>query len=280
MELKTRPRADGFAVDVLDVDLSRDLDATTFAALRQTWMRNKVAVLRGQRLDDAALLRFSRRFGELFVHVRAQFHSPDHPEVMLISNLEAHGRPVGALGHEGLAWHSDQAYTARRVFGTLLYAEEIPDAGGNTLFADLTRAYAGLPEARQRALAPLETVFSIEVTTQTQNLPLPAEQRAATPDVVHPLVRTHPYLGTKGLYLSPAHTARFKGLEAAESAALLAELTAWASRPEFVYEHEWQPGDVVFWDNTQTMHTRRPFDRAARRLLRRTGWYLPDEAAA
>ncbi len=278
MALTTKPLADGFAAEVLGVDLGADLDAATFADLRRTWMENKVVVLRDQKLDDGQMMRFSRRFGELFVHVRSQFHSAEHPEVLLVSNLAEDGRPIGALGHEGLAWHSDQAYTARRVFGTLLYAVEIPEAGGNTLFADLAGAFAALPAAQRAELKNLDTVFSILVTEKTGGLPLPEAQRRATPDVVHSLVRTHPRLGTEGLYLSPAHTQGIQGMGEDESAALLGELTSWASQDRFVHEHVWAEGDVVIWDNTHLMHARRPFAATARRLLRRTGWYYAEAA--
>ncbi len=278
MAFTTRQLGDGFAAEIQGVDLAADINEATFTALCRTWMENKVVVLRGQKLDDGAMMRFSRRFGELFVHVRKQFHSPEHPEVLLISNLEQDGRPIGALGHEGLAWHSDQAYTAKRVFGTLLYAVEIPEAGGNTLFADLAQAYAALPAARQADLSELETIYSIEVTTKTEGLPLPNEQRQATPDVVHSLVRRHPHLARQGLYLSPAHTLAIRGMAAADSDALLSELAAWASQDRFIYEHEWAEGDVIIWDNTHLMHTQRPFNATARRLLRRTGWYYANDA--
>ena len=279
MALETRLRGNGFVVEIAGLDLRADLPDETFEAVRQLWMRHKVAVFPGQDLSDSELMQFSDRFGPPFVHVRAQYHSADHPEVMFVSNIEGYGEPVGALGNEELIWHTDQSYAVKPVFGTLLYGVEIPDEGGDTWFADLTRAYEALPEDTKERIDRLRGVFSIEVTKITQRIPLPKEQRAAMPDVTHPLVRTHPYLGTKALYLSPAQIAGVEGFATGESEALLAELVAWAERPEFVYVHEWRLGDVVMWDNTQVMHRRNAFDANARRLLKRTGWHLPDELA-
>ena len=279
--LRHRLLADGFAVEFAGLDLATTLPEPDFARLRALWLRHKVAVLRGQRLDDDALLRLTLRFGRPFVHVRSQYHSPTHPEIMFVSNLQGKGEPTGALGNDDLVWHSDQAYSRLPVFGTLLYALEVPapEQGGTTYFADLTAAFEALPAALRQRIDGLRCRFSMAVTKRTQGLRLPPEQRARMPDVSHPLVRTHPLLGSRSLYLSPGHVAGVDGRPSDEGEALLADLTAWAERPRFVYAHRWQPGDVVFWDNVQVMHRRDGFAADARRLLKRTGWELPDEQA-
>ena len=196
---------------------------------------------------------------------------------MLISNIKENGRDLGKLGNGDLAWHSDQSYSAEPVFATLMYAIEIPTEGGGTWFCDTARAYENLPEATKARIDGLKQNFSIEVTVETQHVALTEEQRQLKPPVTHPLVRTHPELGRKSLYLSPAHSIGLADLPADEGAALLAELEDWAGRPEFTYMHEWRVGDVVIWDNTSTMHRRDAFSADERRLLKRTGFELPPE---
>lgn len=279
MVLASRILGPEFAVEISGVDLSVDLPPETFAEIKQLWLENKVAVFRDQELSDDDLVCFTARFGPLFVHVRSQFNDTSHPEIMLISNIKEDGRNLGELGNGDLAWHSDQSYSARPVFSTLMYAIEIPQAGGGTWFCDTARAYERLPETLKERVASIRQDFSIEVTVATQHVSLTEEQRQAKPPVTHPLVRTHPVLGRKSLYLSPAHSTGLSGLPGDEGAALLAELLDWAERPEFTYCHQWRVGDVIMWDNTSTMHRRDAFSADERRMLKRTGFEFPEDQA-
>ena len=174
---------------------------------------------------------------------------------------------------------SDQSYSAEPVFATLIYAIKIPTKGGGTWFCDTARAYENLPEATKARINGLKQNFSIEVTVETQHVALTEKQRQLKPPVTHPLVRTHPELGRKSLYLSPPHSIGLADLPADKGAALLAELEDWAGRPEFTYMHEWRVCEVVMWDNTPTMHRRDAFSADERRLLKRTGFELPPEHA-
>ena len=278
MELQHRLVGPGFAVEVAGLDLARPPDDTVYDALRALWMEHKVLVVRDQRLDESAMMAFTRPLGELFVHVRSQFHSRQHKEVMVLTNAVACDATRGAVGDNSeLAWHSDQSYTPRPVWGTWLHAIELPHTGGETCFADLTRAREQLPPALAARVAGLRTRYSIHGATATLRQAVTEEQSRKTPEVMHPLLRRHPYLPGASLYLSPAHATGIEGMAEAPARALLHELTAWASRPEFVYEHQWRPGDVIMWDNTQTMHRRAPFPDGERRTLLRTGFYLPPE---
>ena len=277
--MESKQLGPGFAAEILGVDLSAAMSDGDFDAIKQIWLENKVAVFRDQNLSDNDLLRFTERFGPLFVHVRSQFNDKTRPGIMLISNIKENGRDLGELGNGDLAWHSDQSYSAEPVFATLMYAIEIPTEGGGTWFCDTARAYENLPEATKARIDGLKQNFSIEVTVETQHVALTEKQRQLKPPVTHPLVRTHPELGRKSLYLSPAHSIGLADLPADEGAALLAELEDWAGRPEFTYLHEWRVGDVVMWDNTSTMHRRDAFSADERRLLKRTGFELPPERA-
>ena len=280
MTLETRLLGNGFAAEIFGVDLGAPLDDATVAEIRDLWMRNKVAVFRDQAISDDALVAFTERLGPLFVHVRDQFHAPDRPEVMYISNLKEQGRALGALGNGDLRWHSDQTYTARPVWGTLLYAIEVPADGGDTYFGDLSAAYAALPSDLRAEVDGQTAVYSISEAVTSKRMPLRPDQIERSPDQRHPLVRTHPCLGHKSLYLSPNHMTQIGDMSEPESRALIARLTEWAERPEFVYRHEWRPGDVVIWDNASVMHRRDAFPEAQRRFLKRTGFHLPEELGA
>jgi taurine dioxygenase len=253
MTLETRLLGNGFAIEISGVDLGAPLDDATLGEIRDLWMRNKVVVFREQTIDDDTLAAFTERLGRLFVHVRDQFHAPDRPEIMYISNLKQEGRNLGALGSGDLRWHTDQSYAA---------------------------AYAAMPADLRAEVDGQTAVYSISEAGTTKRLPLRPDQIERSPDQRHPLVRTHPHLGHKSLYLSPNHMTQIGDMSEADSRALIARLTAWAERPDFVYRHDWRVGDVVMWDNASVMHRRDAFPEAQRRFLKRTGFHLPEELGA
>lgn len=272
MTIESTVLGPGFAAEIVGVDLRDELSDAAVAEIKHIWLENKLAVFRDQQLNDDELVRFTERFGPLFVHFRSQFNDASRPEIMLVSNLKENGRNLGELGDGDLAWHSDQSYSAAPVFATMLYAIEVPAEEGATWFCDTAGAYAALPTEMKERIDPLRQIFSVERTIETQNIALTEEQRMAKPPVVHPLVRTHPLLGRKSIYLSPAHSAGIMDVSDEESDALLDELTEWATRENHVYQHNWRTGDLVMWDNTSTMHRRDAFSSDARRMLKRTGF--------
>jgi alpha-ketoglutarate-dependent taurine dioxygenase len=158
----------------------------------------------------------------------------------------------------------------------MLHAVELPREGGATSFADLAQAQSAMPADLAARVAGRRTCFSISGATATMKQSVSDEQRQAAPDVSHPVLRRHPFLDRSILYVSPAHATGIEGMDPQEGRALLDELAAWASRSEFVYSHVWQPGDVVMWDNVQTMHRRDPFPAGEVRTMIRTGFHLPD----
>ncbi len=275
-ELSLSALTPGIGVEVRGVDLSQELDADVFAAIRDAWMMHKVAVFRDQALDNDQLLNFTRRFGQLFVHVRAQFHDLENKEVMLISNEKQDGRALGALGDGDLSWHSDQAYTAHPVWGTLLHALAVPDTGGDTYFCDCASAFDAMPAALRERATGCRVGYSIKQSGHN----VPRDQRAQCPDVSHPMTRRHPYLDRNALYLSPQHFVEVEGVADDAGTTLFDDAVAWATQPQFVYQHKWRVGDVVMWDNTRTMHRRDFFPPEQLRKLKRTGFHLPEALAA
>ncbi len=267
--------ADEFAARIDGVDLSQPLDDDTFGEIKALWMAHRVVVFPGQTLDDDALVGFAQRFGPLFVHAQSSLLSSRRKEVMELSNLADAERPT----IHDLGWHSDQTYTPQPVFGTILYGLVAPNEGGETLFADLTGAYASMPADLRARIDGVNAVYSAEPRPEVRQTPLNPEERARIRDCTHPLVRTHPYSKRKAVYLSPMHIATIGDLSAQDSRHLIDELCAHATQPAHLYQHKWTAGDVVMWDNAAVMHRRTPFAPTEPRHLKRTGFYFPDEFA-
>ena len=281
MTLEVHPLDDSFACEVLGLRLWEPLDDRTADELRELWAHHPVMVFRRQALSEHELAGFSALFGRLERVVRTDWASPMVPEVGLISNLkDGQARPIGGLGDGEIQWHSDQSYMMNPATGAMLYALELPPEGGATSWVDLSAAHAGLPDPLTRMVEGRRAVFSYVKRLagyQGVDRVISEEAKRKTPPVLHPLVHTHPMTGRKALYLDSTTTVGIDGMDDVQGAALLDEIYAFATRPEFVYRHHWRVGDVVMWDNGFTMHRREPFDPAARRLMKRTTIFLPCE---
>lgn len=243
---------------VSGIDLSQDFSDAEIAALRDAFNTHGLLLFRGQDVSPEDHVRFSRRFGELEHHVLNDALLDGLPEIYILSNLKKNGKRVGRAG-AGHYWHSDLSYMEAPSLGSLLRAIEVPEVGGDTMFANLAAAYDALSAPMKSFLAGLEAEHHFakvqsRVMSLGLNKPLTPEQLAQTPPVVHPLVRAHPETGRKSLFLSPGFTTGIVGMTPEESAALLDFLAGHAAEPRFVYRHQWQPNDVVFWDNRTLMH--------------------------
>ena len=259
--------------EVRDVDLSRALDDDTARAVRAAFVRHMLLRFADQRLDEAQQIAFSRLFGELQVHVLDQYRHPQHPEIYVLSNVDAAtGRTIGHHPDKGtLTWHSDLSFQRCPALATILYGIETPSVGGQTQFADMAAAYDALDEAMKRRLAGLRAIHDLDVSRRRMGEPPMTEaQRRQTPPVDHPLVRTHPGNGRKLLYIS-RHVSHIDGLPREQSDALLDQLMDHATQPRFVFSYRWRPRDVVMWDNRCTMHRATGYDTSAeRRVIHRT----------
>jgi taurine dioxygenase len=273
--LEIRPFDGPLGAEVLGLDLSRPLADEDFARIHQAHLAHHVLVFRDQRITPAEHVAFSRRFGPLQIHVLRNFQLAGQPEVLVVSNIQENGQPIG-LGDAGHFWHSDLSYKDKPSLGSLLHAQELPAEGGDTLFANQHAAYEALPQALQARIAPLKAEHSYlakyeELRARSPWRPrlTPAQIDEVRP-VVHPVVRTHPETGRKALFVSEHFSTRIAGLPEDESRALLAELFAHGTRAEFVYRHRWQPHDMVFWDNRSVLHLAAGTPAHLRRKLYRT----------
>lgn len=262
----------GFGVEIRGIDLTGSPSAAEWAAIRQAFHSRGVLVFRGQKLDEAQHVAFSRQLGDLQIHVLTQFLTTPHPEIYVLSNALREGKPIG--NHkEGMNWHSDWSYRAEPAVGSVLHGRICPPEGADTLFACMHMAYEALSPAMQSRILPLNAIHSYAgyYDRAFPDRPLTPEQREATPDVVHPLVRRHPGNGRLALYVGREVVKEIVGLSPEESAALLDELNAHAVQPEFIYRHRWQEGDIVAWDNRNTMHQATEYDDTTYiRLMHRT----------
>ena len=281
MTLESRPLVDSFAREIVGLRLWERSDGRTVDYLRDLWARHPVLVFRRQALSEHELAGFSALFGPLERVVRTDWASPMVPEVGLISNLkDGQARPIGGLGDGEIEWHSDQSYMMNPATGAMLYALELPPEGGATSWVDLGAAYAALPDGHKRLVDGRCAVFSYVKRLagyQGVDRVISDEAKRKTPPVLHPLVHRHPVTGRRALYLDSTTTIGVDEMDGASGSALLDEIYEHATRPEFVYRHHWQVGDVVMWDNGFTMHRREPFDASARRLMKRTTIFLSRE---
>ena len=277
--------------EIRGVDLAARLDATTFDAILRAFDDHGVIFFRGQNLNPAAQIAFSRRFGDLEPHVRVEHRLADYPEILVLSNiLDASGRAIGAQD-AGRMWHSDESYKRAPARATMLYSIEVPvDNGvpkGNTCFANVAAAYDALSPAVKAKIEHLTNVHSYadyrrrnraaQLAEQAQgkraveeHMP-DAERLQTVPDIDVPIVRVHPFTGRKCLFVNEAHTSRITQLTAEESTELLRALYEHIVRPDFLYSHAWQAGDLLMWDNCTVQH-RATFDYELplRRLMHRT----------
>ena len=261
--------------EVNGLDLTRPVDDGTFSRIHRAHLDHHVLVFRDQRITPAQQVAFSRRFGPLQIHVLRQFQLASDPEILIISNIREDGKPIG-LGDAGHFWRSDLSYKERPSLGSMLHAQELPEEGGDTLFANMHLAWDTLPPELKRIVEGRKAEHSYlaqyaELQRRNPWRPnLTPAQLAEVAPVLHPVVRTHPETGRRALFVSEHFTTRIDGLPEDESRDVLDRLFAHSVLPEHIYRHRWQPHDMVFWDNRSLMHLAAGCPEHQRRKLYRS----------
>lgn len=260
-----RPTGDILGATIEGVDLNRELDHRTFAAILRALGRYGVLRFPRQRLDPAQQMAFSARFGSLEINVAGAFQEPGIPEIMILSNMkDANGRPLGARD-AGQDWHTDMSYSATIAFANVLYALQVPHRDGRPLggteFANMHAAYDGLPDELKARLDGMTVLHDFNKFWDmmlkrpgTWRRPLTAEQRARKPPVSHPIFLVHPLTGRKVLYANPGYAIRINELPAAESDRILEFLFAHQLQEKYRWVHRWTAHDVLLWDDIGTLH--------------------------
>jgi taurine dioxygenase len=273
MALEIVRTAAPIGAEIRGADLRKTINADDLATIERLFNEHGVIFFRRQFLDPADLLRLTGHFGEQEINTFSTTHGvAGHPGVVVVSNIEEQGRAIG-VKRAGERWHSDMCYSAKPPRGTILSACEVPVQNGLTLgdtcFAATHTAYDDLPAAMKQRIDGLRAVF--DFGGRVRAVRITAQQREAYPAVSHPLVRTHPFTGRKCLYVMRDDCTGIDGIEDAEAHQLIAALADHITRPEYVYRHRWQAGDVLLWDNCTVQHMAiQDYELPLRRLMYRT----------
>ncbi len=270
--IKVSPLSEVMAAEVTGVDLSEPISEEQTAALNAAFLEYQVMCVRDQRLAPGEYVRAARVFGEPQEQVVKHFLHPSEPLISLVSSVDnrdraGDGKPIV----RGPYWHTDDSFLEVPAKATVLYAIEIPQDRGDTWFANMYAAYEALDDEMKARIKGLRAVHRyVSRRAGAKVAKLSAEDEKKTPDVSHPLVRTHPETGRKSLYLNPNRIDHIEGLSLEESDALLDGLYAHTFEDRFHYRHRWRQGDLLLWDNRCTMHrASTDLEPGDRRLLHR-----------
>ena len=257
--IEVSPIAGAIGAEIGGVDLSQPLDDATFAEVRKAFDEHLIIFFRDQKITPEQHLAFAGRFGEFDIHPFAA-GLPDHPEVLpVIKETDDHGGNFGGL------WHSDVTFYERPPLGSILYGIDVPEYGGDTLFANQYLAYETLSDGMKEMLDGMTAVHSATRVYGNSGSSVNRfgagvkSMKVRTGDdadetVEHPIIRLIPETGRKALFVNGSYTIRFSGWTEAESKPLLDYLCAHAARPEFTCRFRWQKGSIAFWDNRCAQH--------------------------
>ena len=272
MKPTVTPLSAGCGARVDGLDLHAPLDAETVAAVRAAWLDHVILVFPGDELAIDEQRRFASYFGTVGERARPKADRPEGADYdrgfMLVSNVRNEdGKPIGSLPDGEMWFHHDMSYTPAPHKATFLHALDIPSRGGNTLFANMYKAYENIPETLKRRLAG-RRVLHVYNYTLTERFD-PDGDLSAVQHQWQPLFARHPETGRIALYANRLMAARIEGLPRAESDEALEQLFKIVEDPAIIYEHVWTQGDLVMWDNRCSCHARTDFPREERRHLRR-----------
>jgi len=270
------PSNQSCGADITGIDVGNDLDDQTFKQIEGALHDHAVICLRGQRLNDAQQVAFTKLFGEAGANAFSSYggHTA-HPEILIVSNVQQDGKNIGNP-NAGLFWHTDQSYAEKPHRATLLYAVEVPTKDGHplgdTLFANSAAAYDALSEDMKHRIEGLKAIHRMSARIRERaEARVNTESKSRFPDVAHPIARTHPFTKRKSLYVTVGECIGIKGMADDEALALIEELFNHIIKPEFIYRHQWQVGDLLMWDNCTVQHqATKDYGPENRRLLYRT----------
>lgn len=255
MKIKINKLTNTIGAEVIGIDLTQVAGAETKEMLNKALAENLVLVFRNQTLSrpqfrDAVLL-----FGKAKYQLLQQYLYEDTPEIGVVTNRDRDEAGDGKVLIRGHTWHTDHSNEEIPAKATALYGVSLPAQGGDTMFCNCQAAYECLPENMKSIIDPLKAIHTYNSRFAPRKLPKRTKEEVArSPDVAHPVARTHPETGKKAIYVNPIRIEKFEGMEIEESQTLLKKLIEFASQEKFIYRHKWVLGDMVIWDNRQTMH--------------------------
>ena len=280
------PLTAGFGIEASGVDLRNPLSDAAWGELSRAFYAHQVLAVRAQDLTAAQFVAFAKRFGPPQPHVIDQFHHPEDPNILILSNVKKNGEPTG-LQDAGSYFHSDYSYLAVPARATTLHSRVVPKVGGDTLFANQQAAYDDLPEAMKKRIAPLYAIHhygnrnDLDERSRTVASVLTDEQKSKMPLITHRIARPHPVTGRVSLYAVSGSSFGIVGMPEDEARDLLDELAAHSTQSKYQMRFKYGVGDVVVWDNASLLHSATLIDPDdARTLWRITVLETSTEAAA
>ena len=273
--MNINPITPHFVADISDIDI-RSISNDEFEVLYQAWLTYGVLRIREQQLDENELQIFSARFGPLEEIPMGRLSESARAKiknryVTQLSNIIEDGKPIGGLGNAEANWHSYMTYVENPPPASVLLGVEIPDEGGDTYFADQNAALAAMPQTLIERVGKLSIKHDAAHTSIGKLRPgfEPFDDPRDAPGASHPAIITHPETGKQALYLGRREWGYVESLSLPDSEALLDEIWSYAARTENVWRQQWQPYDLIIWDNRRVLHRRDDFDSNSRRLMKR-----------
>lgn len=276
--ISVHPNPSEIGAEVTGVDLSGPLSAEAVSTITEAFGKYRILLFTGQSITVEQQIAFSQIFGALEEFPTPEDRAEGYRTVLRVTNIERDTGKIKSLDdpvHRSFtlgtsSWHIDSSFRMLPSAASFLYAIEIPDDGGDTMFADTTLAYASLSEKQRTKLDTLVVLHDFAETRRRHNLPPRSlAVQNATPPVRHPLVAARPN-GSRALFIG-SHAAGIEGMSYKDARLLLDDLEKAATMPQFTYRHQWQPGELIMYDNICVMHQAMPYDlTGARRLLHRT----------
>ena len=266
MDIEILPLTDTLGAEIRGIDLARPVAPEIALKVRDAWYQHVLLLFRNQEMSNEQLKRSTEWLGEAGEITMPPDRRGDADlSIALISNiLDENGKPIGALGDGEMWFHHDNSFTLAPDKATFLYAVELPSEGGHTLFGNCYRAYDELPEELRKEIVGRRVLqvydYTVREVPDTTNL-------GDVPHCWQPAVVKHPVSGRNALYVDRLMSAAIDGMGPGDGKALLEKLFPYVERTD--YEHVWQPGDYVIWDNRCSVHARTDFSADQRRLLKR-----------
>lgn len=252
------PLSAALGASVSGIDFTGPVDDDTARRIRAALLEHHLLCLRSVPLTPAAFLAVGKLFGEPQVQLLRKHRVDEAPGVSVFDSTwkAPEDKPADLRLDRRSGWHTDDSYFAEPAWITLLQALEIPSSGGETRFCNAQAAWEDLPAATRARIDGLSAVHAYDTfRAPARAVARSAAEAADTPDVVHPLVRTHEETGAKAIYFNSNRTDRIEGLPRDESDALLDELHEHMTQPRYRYDHRWTVGDILMWDNRSVIHS-------------------------
>ncbi len=271
MNVEVRKLGDPLLAEVVGVDITKPLSEDTREAVYQAFLDHVVLVFRDQPLTAAQMVQFAGSFGRLEPHITKKYNHPEFDNLIVMTNQNEKGEVDPFESKRGDKWHTDMCYREVPARATSLHTLQIPDVGGDTLFANMYHALESMPDSLRRRLEGRKATFRYGGRAADGQLRLEKRDQEA-PLIAHPIIKPHTDTKRLSVFVNPAHTVGIVDMDDDEAQDLLEETYAWCMRPEFQARHKWRFGDTVIWDNRSGWHKATGDNplRQPRRFLRAT----------